>query len=532
MKKYFINTLVLVLFLLIASCKKEAAQIVSKRTAKEFIVKSEDVLPLLKADFSDNTLRSFYKELDENSLRQLAHELKENKGLRDYLKKKPEAITTWKFLSNSNYAQKVNAIKYFDNLPSDRFLLKNQKNSAEIYEASSGVMLARVEKDAIIITKFSDNAFANLNTFLPNSIYKVKNSSYHIDDFGRVLSVKVPLLKLNNTIPSNSLGENLMISPIFGGNNLKLNTALPNNDVFAELNREWANTVKRRGKISSVNIKKIYSSNKKVPEGFNVVYYNGKNRKVGHIKNLTKEAYSNTFKKIQRSASGTYINGATAFKKFPKEITLVENKIFYNNKSFGSIDPKNKVINIDRRAALTKNNVNPFLDHPRLLPDYKYVVQDGVNEHIFITDDLERVIYSEHRLLAKYSKNRNVVSQNNAKLYGDEISSKTSLNGLTNGQHRKLSDEGGHYLADSAGGIPESINITSQAYRVNHSQKWRSMENEISSALEKGENVFVKNRQLYDNSSRRPSGSIYEVIINGKRKEFSFDNINYSLEDI
>src|SRR5690606_27928390 len=108
--------------------------------------------------------------------------------------------------------------------------------------------------------------------------------------------------------------------------------------------------------------------------------------------------------------------------------------------------------------------------------NYRYVVKDGVNEHIFVTDHLERVMYSEHRLITRYPTSRNVVSQNNAKLFGDEMSSKTSIDGLTNLQHRKLSDEGGHYLADAAGGIPETINITSQAYRVNHSVKWRRME--------------------------------------------------------
>lgn len=532
MKKFFFSTICLLLLLFGTSCKKKAAQIVGKKSAKELLVKSDDVLAVLKADFSDVTIRSFYKELDEGSLKRLANQIKGNKRLSNYLNINNGAIRSWRFLSNSNYAQDINAINYFDELPYNNFLLKGQKNSAEIYEVSSGALLARVEKNAIVITKFEDNAFANLNDFVPNAIYKIKNFSYRTDDLGRVMSVKTPLLKLNNTIPTNSLGDNLIVSPNFGGGNLKLNTTLTNNNVLVELNETWAYTLKNRGKISNVSIKKIYNSNDNVPDGFNIVFYNGKNREIRHIKNTYKEAYVNTFEKIQRSARGTYINGTSAIKKFPKEITLVENKLFYNNKPFGIIDPKIKVIKIDRRAALTPNNINPFLDHPKLLADYKYVVKDGVNEHMFKTDNLERVIYSEHKLLAKYSKNRNVVSQNNAKLFGDEISSKTSLKDLNNSQHRKLSDEGGHYLADSAGGIPEYINITSQAYRVNHSKKWRSMESEISAALARGENVLVKNIQLYNNSSRRPSGSIYEVIINGKMKKFEFDNINNTLKDI
>ncbi|SDH10578.1 DNA/RNA non-specific endonuclease [Winogradskyella thalassocola] len=535
MNNYIIRPLLLILLFSLVSCNKIGKKIIKEKELIELFSKNEDVLAILKVDFPDDLIRGFHKNLDEASLKQLAKQIEGSKELGSYLKVNPKAIKAWGFLSNSNYAKDVEIIKYFDELPTSKFSLKSNNRIGEIYDVSSGGLLAKLDNKSILITKLDNNAFANLNKFAPNTIYKVKNIDYQIDDIGRVVSAKTSLLKLDNSIPSNSLISeefNQIISSVFGGTNLKLNQVFVDKDIFSQLNNTWLDALKKREKIGRINIKSIFNSNQKTPDAFNVIYYNGKDRIPIHIENTLKKQNDDVFKKLQRSAEGTYINGKTAIENFPKDITLNGNKLIFEGKPFGVIDPKTSTVTIDRRAALNKKSINPLLDHPRLLEDFKYVVKDGKNTHIYKTDNLGRVIESQHTIISKTSKNRNVVSQNKAKLYGDEVSSKTSLENLTNNQHKRMSDEGGHYLADSAGGIPESINITSQAYKVNHSKKWRAMEDKITKAIENGDNVLVKNTQIFSDNSRRSSGAIYEISINGKIEKLEFNNINNTLEVI
>ena len=74
---------------------------------------------------------------------------------------------------------------------------------------------------------------------------------------------------------------------------------------------------------------------------------------------------------------------------------------------------------------------------------------------------------------------------------------------------KQYNDEGGHILADSAGGLPESINIFPQAYCVNHSAEWRGMETKIKNAVLNGSKVVVETTFKYPNKSKRPSEYSY-----------------------
>lgn len=532
MRKYYFNFLFILFLITLNSCRKTSKKLLAETALRELIFKSGDIAPILKNNFSKNTLEKFTKNLDESYVKKLAKQVKGNKTLSSYLNKNTSAIKAWKFLSNSNYSNNIETIKYFENLPVEKFILKTNKGIGEVYDSNKNIILASLTKDGFIIKNIKNNPFINLFKYAPNTSYKLNKLNFNIDELGRVGQIKTVLLKLKNKSKNLPKSLNLIVSPIFGGLNEGINKAFISSNIFDKLNNKWAKDLSKRIKISNLSIKPSYSGKTNTPNSFNVVYYKGKERVLKFIPNNKIKTYNNLFEKLKRPAIGKKIDGSVATKTFPKGITINENKLLYEGKVFATIDAKKKSIVINRRAGLNKNNINPFLGHPKRLENYKYIVKDGKNTHTFKTDKLGRVSESEHRIVEKYSKNRNVIEQNNAKLYGDEISSKTSNNNLKNSEHKKLSDEGGHYLADSAGGIPESINITSQAYKVNHSKKWRAMEERIKKALENNENVIVKNKQIYGDQSNRAIGSRYEVIINGKSEKLEFDNLNFELEEI
>lgn len=531
MKKYGYKILILICVLNFSSCRKASKVILTQKALKQLIYKSDDVAPILKANFQENVLSTLSLSLDNSQIKLLAKQIDNNKPLARLLNNNPNTISVWNFLSHSKYSNDVDVIKYFNNIPDNKFTLKTSKGKSEIIDVNSGNVLAELSDEFILVTKLENNPFLNLERFAPKTVYKLESNFYDIDDLGRVYNVKSPLLKLNkNALNLLDEGQHIL-STRFGGVNLGINKSSLSVDNFKQINSDWQSALNSRKKISEVNIKALYSDKTGIPDAFNISYYNEKIRVIKHIPNNFKKTYQDVFEQIKRPAIGKHIDGRTATKLFPKDITLNRNKLFYNGKEFASIDAKTKTILVDRRAAL-KNGINPLLSHPKLLENYKYVVKDGKNTHIFKTDNFGRVYETEHNIKEIVSKSRNVVEQNNAKLYGDEISSKTTIKNLTNKQHQKLSDEGGHFLADSAGGIPESINITSQAYKVNHSSKWRGLENNIVTSVKNGDVVIVKNRQLYSDNSRRSSGAVIDLQINGKSEQFTFDNINNTLKDI
>jgi hypothetical protein len=531
MKKYAFKTFILIFIITLSSCRKASKELLAKKALKELIFKSDDVAPILKANFNDDVLETFAKSLDELQIKSLTKQIENNKPLAQLLNSNPKTISIWSFLSGSKYSGDIEIIKYFKDLPENQFVLRLTNGKRDIVDLSNGNVLARVSDNSILVIKLENNPFLNLKKFAPKTNYTINKTSYSIDNLGRVSIVKSPLLKLNKNIAANIDNSSHILSLKFGGINFDINKALISKDAFLPINETWQKALTQRTKISEVNIKSFYRDNTTIPDAFNVSYYRDGQRVIVHIPNNFKKKYESIFDQLRKPAVGKFINGSKATRAFPDDISLTGNKLFYEGKEFASINSNTKTILVQRRAAL-KNGINPLLSHPKLLEDYKYVVQDGKNTHIFKTDNLGRVSETEHFIVAKYSKTRNVVEQNNAKLFGDEISSKTTNKNLNRGQHLKLSDEGGHYLADSAGGIPESINITSQAHKVNHSEKWRAMENKITSAVKNGDDVIVKNKQIFTDNSRRSSGSIYELNINGKTEKFTFDNANYTLSEI
>ncbi|MGZ2371764.1 DNA/RNA non-specific endonuclease [Ancylomarina sp. YFZ004] len=164
-----------------------------------------------------------------------------------------------------------------------------------------------------------------------------------------------------------------------------------------------------------------------------------------------------------------------------------------------------------------------MLSHTALLPNATYKITDQENIHWFTTDNLGRTIKTQHWVKAIYRQRLND-EQTKALMCKDEDTNPNTP--------RQINNEGGHILADSAGGLPESINIFPQAYRVNHSSEWRGLETSIKNAVINGANVIVETEFDYLNNCKRPTQYTYRLSINGQTTKHSFDNRNLTIEDL
>lgn len=226
-------------------------------------------------------------------------------------------------------------------------------------------------------------------------------------------------------------------------------------------------------------------------------------------------------------AKGKYITGRDRTWKFPKSLSFSGNEILYKGKAFARINESKKEIKIERRKALNSNGINPLLSHTALATNTKYNIKDGDNLHVYITDSKGRIIKTEHHIDELHSTKRVPREQTKALMCREEdMSPYIKYDGTGTHPPIQIRDEGGHILADSIGGLPESINIFPQAHCINHKSEWRGMENSIQTALKAGQVVLVRTSFQFPKSSKRPRAYKYEVTINGFTKSYQFNNKN------
>jgi len=222
---------------------------------------------------------------------------------------------------------------------------------------------------------------------------------------------------------------------------------------------------------------------------------------------------------LYKQAEGKFTSGRTKTWNLSPDITISGDNIIHKGKTvFGRIDDVNRVIEIDRRLALeSRGRRNPLLSHTALISNCTYKITDAENEHWFITDKQGRIIKTKHWVKAIYRQRLNS-EQTKALMCKDEDTKPHTP--------KHINDEGGHILADSAGGLPESINIFPQAYCVNHSSEWRSMETSIKNAVSRGISVCLETKFVYHSNCKRPDSYIYKINIGGSISVHEFKNIN------
>jgi len=90
------------------------------------------------------------------------------------------------------------------------------------------------------------------------------------------------------------------------------------------------------------------------------------------------------------------------------------------------------------------------------------------------------------------------------------------------GKCGEVGDQGGHLIAATLGGAGDRINLVPQAATLNNGP-WKTMENELKTALAEGKKVNIKIEIGYPpEGGVRPNVFKVAALIDGKRWERSF----------
>lgn len=348
-KSYYKFTLVLLVFMVLFSCKKASKEVASETVI--ILSKSNSTEFLAKTGFSDDCIRVFTEILDVPKIQKLADDVAENKSLISFLEKNRNSIKTWRFLSSSNLSNDIKVIKYFDELPKDKFALKTIDNVSSVFDKKSGRLLACVDFDRIVV-KIAGNSsevndFLNFTKLVPSTTYQINNLLYVTDEFSRISSVKTNLIHYTN-FPAKTIGEGYYISEAFGGKLLDINRTSTTQNLFKEVEESWLLSLKRHEKISNVKISPIYVDNTNIPSSYNILYFKGKERIYENIPN--KLADDLIFLKGLSNKNGINISN------------YLDNKFIQKNLDFLKLDFENPTF----ISLLNKN--------PELLKGYKEVV--------------------------------------------------------------------------------------------------------------------------------------------------------------
>ena len=159
-----------------------------------------------------------------------------------------------------------------------------------------------------------------------------------------------------------------------------------------------------------------------------------------------------------------------------------------------------------------------------------YIVKDVENTHIFYTDGQGRVVRTEHRIKEIFLQRKNTEQTKALMCKEEDMAPYNLFAGTGKCAPVQIRDEGGHILADSIGGIPESINIFPQAFVINHSSKWRGMETTIKKAIKESRRVEIKTKFNFRGNNKRTNSYTYSVSIDNVTTQFYFENKNATLD--
>ena len=214
-----------------------------------------------------------------------------------------------------------------------------------------------------------------------------------------------------------------------------------------------------------------------------------------------------------------------------KSISIEGNSILFNGNKFGEIDENTRTVTVARKLAIdSQSRINFFLSHTSLATNATYIVNDAGNTHVFYTDAKGRVMKTEHRVKAIFLQRKNTEQTKALMCKEEDMAPYNLFAGTGKRAPIQTRDEGGHILADSIGGIPEAINIFPQAYVVNHSSKWRSMETTIKKAIKESKKVEIKTKFNYNENDKRTNSYTYSVSIDNVTTQFYFENKNATLD--
>lgn len=156
----------------------------------------------------------------------------------------------------------------------------------------------------------------------------------------------------------------------------------------------------------------------------------------------------------------------------------------------------------------TDDNGETYKKNGEILSDIEYTV----NENKYKTDEHGNIISCDSEPSYTPEGTRNIKEQREV-----------------GGNERLENDDGGHIIAKILGGAEGEENLVPMRRTINRGD-YKKMENEISNALQDGEDVSIHINLEYEGDSKRPSMIRSEYNIDDKKTVIEFDNNENSTE--
>lgn len=196
--------MLILIFLLISSCRKTTSEVLEKTALKEVgseiveKITGNSLKELSELGLSKEAAEFVAKNFDDDLTKQFLKVASENKEFLTYAKSNPAFINTWKTFSETNFASNPKQLRWINSaLVNEKFTLKKVGEDVELLDSKTNNLLGIFEKDRIVVKAGKGGndlnpllnmrpSITNKYPLLPNAHYKLDNSSFFIDELGRV----------------------------------------------------------------------------------------------------------------------------------------------------------------------------------------------------------------------------------------------------------------------------------------------------------------------------------------------------------
>lgn len=225
--------LLLSLLLLISSCRKAATEVIEESGLKKIgieviektgfkkagteaieIVTKNSATELSELGFSKEAREFIAKNLDDDLTKQFLKVTSENRNFLNTIKRNPKFLETWKVFAETNFGSNPKQLSWLNReLANEKFTFKKVGKSVELLDSKTNKLLGTFEKDRLITTAGNGgkelNPLLNIHPLMPNTRYKVRETSTYSDGLGRVEKMVCPLVSKETKVERSAIQQGL-----------------------------------------------------------------------------------------------------------------------------------------------------------------------------------------------------------------------------------------------------------------------------------------------------------------------------------
>lgn len=321
-------SLLLVLFSAL-SCRKAPVEVIEKTILKE--VGTEIIEKITKNSAKEvselglsKEVKDFvFKNFDDDLTKQFLQIASKNKDFLTYAQSNPTFLNTWQTFAETNFASNTKQLRWINSeLVNEKFTLKKVGGNVELLDSKTNNSICVFEKDRIVVKKAGKGgkdlnpllnmrpSMTNKYPLLPNAHYKLENSSFFIDELGRVKKMVCPIMSNETKVVRSPIEQGLSkklkdgivvvdksgnpikvkagyykyrddgghyLANVHGGISEQINVIPMSNNAnkihFKKIENQLSKAISQGKTVKDYTVISKYSSKSRRPDKFHVSYY-------------------------------------------------------------------------------------------------------------------------------------------------------------------------------------------------------------------------------------------------------------------